>query len=230
MTSAELVRIIAKLCPPFLEDLDPAAANTVLSAATQRRYLANSIITNQGHPASHLFMVLTGGTRSFYLTAGGHKLQMFASPAGEMFGGMALVLRRSEYVLSTEAVRETVTLVWERAAIRRLAERYPKLLDNALTIASDYLNCMIAAQVALTCHSARQRLAEALVNMASGVGRRLTSGIELSVRNDELAGAVGLTPFTVSRLMSEWQRNGLLRKSRGKVLLPNPERLLLHDI
>jgi hypothetical protein len=30
--------------------------------------------------------------------------------------------------------------------------------------------------------------------------------------------------------MSDWQRSGLLVKSRGKVLLRNPERLLLHEV
>ncbi len=39
-----------------------------------------------------------------------------------------------------------------------------------------------------------------------------------------------ITPFTVSRVMSEWQCGGILAKKRGKVLLPSPERLLLQDV
>jgi len=88
----------------------------------------------------------------------------------------------------------------------------------------------IAAQVALSCHTARQRLAEVLVNLASGIGHRVSGGIELMVRNEELAAAANITPFTVSRVMSEWQRGGILAKRRGMVLLPPPERLLLQDI
>jgi CRP-like cAMP-binding protein len=230
MTTSELTALVRKLRPPFLADLVPLEISTILAAARQRRFLANSVITNQGHPASHIFMILSGGARSFFLTQGGQKLHMHSYPPGEMFGGMALVPRPSDYVLSTEAVRDSYTLVWARVRIRSLAGRYPKLLDNALSIAANYLNVSIAAQVALSCHTARQRLAEVLVNLASGIGHRVSGGIELIVRNEELAAAANITPFTVSRVMSEWQRGGILAKSRGKVLVPSPERLLLQDV
>jgi CRP-like cAMP-binding protein len=212
-----------------LEGLGPPEINKILATARQRRFLANSVITNQGHPASHIFMVLSGGARSFFLTQGGQKLPSHFYPPGEMFGGMALLSRPSDYMMSTEAVRESHTLVWDRTTIRSLAAQYPKLLDNALLIASSYLNAALATQVALSCHTARQRLAEVLVNLACGTGRKVTGGIELAVRNDELAAAANITPFTVSRVLSEWQRSGILAKSRGKVLLPSPERLLLQD-
>ncbi len=230
MTTSELTALVRKLGPPFLADLAPLEINTVLAAARQRRFLANSVITNQGHPASHIFMILSGAARSFFLTQGGQKLHMHSYPAGEMFGGMALLSRASDYLLSTEAVKESHTLVWEHGKMRSLTEKYPRLLDNALKIASDYLNVSIAAQVALSCHTARQRLAEVLVNLASGVGHRVSGGIELMVRNEELAAAANITPFTVSRVMSEWQRGGVLAKRRGKVLLASPERLLLQDL
>jgi len=230
MNASQLVPLIRKLRPPLLEDIDLTVMHEIVAAARERRFLANSIITNQGHPANHLYLVLSGGARSFFLTQAGRRLHVHTYPPGEMFGGMALVPRVSEYIVTTEAVKDSRVLIWERARIRSLAVRYPKLLDNALVIASDYLNMAVATQVALSCHTARQRLAEVLVNLASGVGHRVSGGIELEARNEDLASTASLTPFTVSRLMSEWHRNGLLKKSRGKVLLPFPERLLLQDL
>ena len=50
-------------------------------------------------------MILTGAARSFFLTQGGHRLHVYSYPAGEMFGGMALVARHSEYLVSTEATQ-----------------------------------------------------------------------------------------------------------------------------
>jgi CRP/FNR family transcriptional regulator, nitrogen oxide reductase regulator len=230
MNALELSSVIKKLRPPLLDGMQTRALSDILGAARARRFLARSIITNQGHPADHLFLLLSGGARCFFFTPNGRKLSVYSFPPGEMFGGMALVERPSEYIVSTEAMKDSQTLIWERNTIRDLARQYPKLVENTLTIASDYLNMTIATQVALSCHTARQRLAEVLVRLASGVGHRGASGIELHVRNEELADAANLTLFTVSRLMSEWQRGGLLKKSRGKVLLSSPERLLLQDI
>ncbi len=230
MTTSELAAFVRRLAPPFFQDLKAEEADAVLSAARQQRCLAKSVITNQGHPANNLFMILTGAARSFFLTQTGQKLHVFSFPPGEVFGGMALVERASEYIVSTEAVKDCYMLAWDRATIRGLIWRYPRLMDNGLSIASEYLNVAIATQVALSCHSARQRLAETVVAMASGIGRRVEGGIELRVGNDELASAANITTFTASRIMSEWQRDGLLTKSRGKVLLPFPERLLLRDL
>lgn len=230
MISPDVNALIKKLRPPLFQGIDARTLDAVLAVGRQRRFLARSIVTNQGHPASHLFLVLSGRARSFFLTQGGDKLHIYSFPPGEAFGGMALVARNSEYIVSTEAVAESQMLVWEREVIRPLFLQSTKLLDNALGIGSDYLNVTIAMHVAATCHTARQRLAEVLVNLASGVGQRVSGGIELSLRNEELAAAASITPYTVSRLMSEWQRSGLVTKSRGRVLLPSPERLLLQDL
>ena len=54
--------------------------------------------------------------------------------------------------------------------------------------------------------------------------------IELDVQNEELANEANITPFTASRLLSEWQRKRILTKSRGKVLLRAPEQLFLHEV
>jgi CRP/FNR family transcriptional regulator, nitrogen oxide reductase regulator len=86
----------------------------------------------------------------------------------------------------------------------------------------------VATHVALTCHNARERLAEALVNLTRGIGQDAPGGVELDVTNEELANAANITPFTASRILSEWQRNGALVKSRGKVLLRSPERRFLN--
>ena len=81
---------------------------------------------------------------------------------------------------------------------------------------------------AFLCHPARQRLAQVLVTLAKGIGQKVSDGLELDVTNEELAYSSNVNLFTVSRYMSQWQRQGVMRKSRGKILLLSPERLLVH--
>jgi CRP-like cAMP-binding protein len=230
MTSNELASLLRKLKPTFLQDLTPSELNDVLSAARQRRFLANSVVTNQGHPASHFYLVLSGKARSFVLTQTGQKIHLHWYPPGDTFGSMAMVSRPSDYLASTEVTSNSKLLIWDRETIRRLAAIHPQLTDNALLIASNYMNFAIATQVSLSSHTARQRLAVVLANLASGIGHQVSGGIELHVRNEELASAANITTFTASRIMSEWERARMLRKSRGKVLIRSPERLLLEDV
>jgi CRP-like cAMP-binding protein len=226
MTPSEIADAVRNVKPRFLEGLAPLEVKAVLSAAKQRRYLANSVVTNQGHPADHLFLLLNGRARYFFITLDGQKTLLLWLPAGEIFGSAAIVPRPIAYLTSTETVKNSHMLVWDRVTIRELAARYPRLVENALLIGFDYMIGYRALHVALTCHTARQRLANVLVNLASGMGHEVPGGIELDVNNEELANEANVTRFTASRLLSEWQRSGMVVKNRGKVLLRSPDLLL----
>jgi CRP-like cAMP-binding protein len=136
----------------------------------------------------------------------------------------------SPYLVSIETLKDSSMLVWDRATLRNLAARYPRLLENALLIASDYLAWYLADHVALISHTARQRLARILVCLAESIGNKSSDGFEFDATNEELASAANVTPFTASRLLSEWQRNRAVAKRRGKILLRSPERLFPHSI
>jgi len=228
--SIEVISTLRQLAPRFLENLGHPELLEILRAATLRRFPVNSTIIHQGNSADHAFLLIKGRARYFFLTQDGQKKLLHWLTPGEMFGGATLMSKRSHYLVSTEAIRHSSVLVWERDIIRELARRYPVLLENTLAIAWDYLNASLAIHLSLTCHTARQRLAQVLANLASGIGHKLPQGVEILVSNEELANAANVTPFTASRLLSDWQRKGLLTKRRGRILLHKPEHLLLHEL
>jgi len=227
MAVVQLVPIQARVKSSFLEGLAPHELEDVLAAARECHFRAGTVVSSQGTPANSIFLLIKGRARFFVLTPEGRKIVLMWLPAGEIFGGAALQSRPSDYIASTETVKDSTVLVWDRHTIRRLAIRYPRLLDNALLTAAEFLTFYIATHVALTCHTAPQRLAAILLNLAQGMGHKLPKGIQLDVTNEELAEAANVTHFTASRLISQWQRQGAVVKTRGKILLRFPEKLLL---
>jgi CRP-like cAMP-binding protein len=185
-------------------------------------------VTNEGDAADHLFLLAKGRARFFSITEDGKKLILLWLTPGEIFGGRALLLTPSTYLVSAETVKQSWVMVWKRSTIRGLASRLPRLLDNAILEASDYVASQLANYVVLTSHDARQRLIHVLTTLAPRIGREVSNGIEIDVTNEELANAANVTLFTASRLLSELQRKGAVLKRRGKVLLLSPERLFLH--
>jgi CRP-like cAMP-binding protein len=210
----------------FLEGLTQPERESILAAATLQRFDANSAVTNQGQPADHLFLLTKGRGRFFFITEDGKKLILLWLPPGEIFGVRTLLPVPSSYLASTEAVKESCVLMWDRKTIRGLAARCPRLLDNALLMASEYFAEHMESYISLTCHDARQRLVHVLTTIAPSIGRKVSDGVELDVTNEELANTANVTLFTASRLLSEWQRSGDILKSRGRLLLRCPERLL----
>lgn len=213
--------------PRFLAGLDDRDVECVVASAVLRRFPAGSVITSQGGPAEHLHLLQTGRARFFYLTHSGQKILLRWFVPGEMFGGAAVLEAPSCYVVSTEAVRDSAVWSWDRKTIRRLAREYPRLIENTLSIAADYLSLYVSAHVALVCNDARRRVAELLLNLASTIGQPSGQGFALDITNEELANAANVTLFTASRFLAEWQRRGVLTKGRGKLLLRHPERLVL---
>lgn len=218
--------VLRNLKSRFLEGLTPDEIQSVLEAAKPHRFPARSVITNQEDAARHLFLLLSGRARYFFVTEKGQKVILLWIPPGEIFGSAALLSELTPYHISVETVSDSSTLVWDRPAIRSFTARCPRLVENALSLTVKYLTAYRAAHVALLCSSAEERLAEVLLSLARGIGQHAEGGIELKVRNEELANEANITPFTTSRLLTRWQRIGILRKSRGAILLRSPELLL----
>jgi CRP-like cAMP-binding protein len=212
----------------FVEGLSPSALEAILNAATLRRFLAKSVVVEQGRLGNHLFLLTIGRARHFFTTESGQKILLNWLVPGDIFGAYAGLVTPVPSLFGAETVKDCCALAWDRVTFRGLVARYPRLLDNGLLIATSYLSWFLAAHEALTCHPARQRLAQVLITLAKGIGQKVSDGFELDVTNAELAYSANVTLFTVSRFLSQWQRQGVVRKGRGKVLLRSPERLLGH--
>lgn len=230
MASSGIASVSADWRSSFFDGLSLQDRGKILAAAKPRRFAANSVITNQGHPADHLFLLTKGRARYFFDEHGGRHILLHWLAPGDLVGGKTLLAKPSSYLLSSETVRECSLLVWDRATIRGIAAQNPILLENALSTASDYLSWYLAAHVALTCHSAEQRLAGVLESLAGVIGQKVSGGIELDVTNEELANAANVTHFTASRLIGRWQRHNVVKKNRGKILLRHPAGLFLHEL
>jgi CRP-like cAMP-binding protein len=216
--------------PRFLSGLSQTELDLVLSAAKHRQFHASSVIINEEDTADRFFLLTSGHGRHFVITSDGRKILLQWLIAGQIFGGSAILSTPSQYLANTELVSDGCALTWERKTIRDLAYTFPKLLDNALSIAvSENIAWSTGAHISLSSKDARGRVAYLLVSLASAIGEVSRDGVEMKMMNEDLAEGANVTPFTVSRCLRDWQRAGVLEKRRGKILLRKPELLLAAD-
>jgi CRP-like cAMP-binding protein len=210
----------------LLKGLMPSEIEVVLAAATRRSISANQVIYHEGDRATHLFLLVTGRAARYKLTREGRKLFLRWVAPGDIVGFMALQTDPAPLLSTVQAVCEAYFLVWDRASARALARRHPRLYENIYSAMTNYLASLIDVLVARASQTARQRLARMLVESAHQIGRARRDGIECDLTNEQLAEMADVSLFTASRQLSEWQSRGLLRRSRGKILLRSPERLV----
>lgn len=226
MTTQDIAVRVAELAPKFLDGVAAEDLGAIVGAATLRRIPARFVLSRQGHDAEKLFLFLEGRGRMFATTAKGDKVILLGVFPGDSAGGRSVLREPAKYLVSTETVVDSTLLVWSRTAFLPFLTKHPRILENGLLVASDYLESFQALLVAASYDTAGKRVARALDGWARSVGKKLDEGLMLHINNEELANQANVTIFTVSRLLSEWQRKGLLTKSRGKVVVRTSEALV----
>jgi CRP-like cAMP-binding protein len=223
-SSKRVAALPAGLRPRLLSGLPKIELDAVLSAATHRKFPASSVIVHADDPAERFFLLTSGLGRHFVLTHTGRKILLRSLTAGQIFGGSAILPAPSPYLASVEILPASCALAWDRQTIRELASRFPRLLDNVLSIAiTDHIAWLVADNISLSSNNAARRIAHTLAGLACEIGKNCPDGIEIQVDNEDLAAGANVTPCTVSRTLSAWQRKGILRKDHGKVMLRRPE-------
>jgi len=135
---------------------------------------------------------------------------------------MALLKPPSAYMATAEATSDCELLAWDHILLHKLVSRHPLLMENGLHIGLDYLRSYVQRHVALVTKTAEQRLAETLTRLSHQSGEVRPHGVEIQATNDQLGALADISPFTASRVLTEWARAGILSKKRGRVVLPPP--------
>jgi CRP-like cAMP-binding protein len=150
-----------------------------------------------------------------------------ARQPGDVIGLVALLRSPSDYMATAEATSDCELLAWEHSVLRKLVSQHPLLGENGLQIALDYLRSYYQNHIGLATKTAEERLAETLLRLGDQTGEVHPDGIEIQATNDQLGALANISPFTASRVLTNWARAGIVSKGRGRVTLHAPEALMI---
>jgi CRP-like cAMP-binding protein len=210
----------------FFSGLKTSEIDMVLAEAVRREFQKPEIISRADEPAASLFLIKLGSINLYTGTDDGEQILLRRLVPGDIFGVASLLSEPTSYLGTTQAVNRVEILAWDHRSIRRLARTYPRLAENALRTALRYVALYAKRHIRLVSNTAQERLACVLTSVGSRAGRVCPTGIEVDIKNEELASLADVNFFTASRLLKNWERKGLVEKSRGRVLIRCPEKLV----
>ncbi len=199
---------------------------TIQAAATRRKFDTSRIIVTANEPATSLFLIVTGCVDYYVTNEAGRDILLRRLTAGDVFGVGSFLSKPIGYIGTAKAVEDIQVLEWKDRVIRQLAKAYPQLAENALRTVLRYLALYAKRHIGLVSNTAQERLACALSSLGSRTGHAVPTGVEIGIKNEELASLADVSFFTASRVLKDWDRHGVVEKSRGKVIIRSPERLL----
>jgi CRP/FNR family transcriptional regulator, nitrogen oxide reductase regulator len=206
--------------------LEENQIKNIEAAATRREFEKSQVIVRADESVKSLFLIKAGCVDYYVTTEAGQEVLLRRLVAGDVFGVGSLLSKPIGYFGTAQAVQHIRVLEWKDGVVRQLARTYPHLVENALRTLLRYLALYAKRHIRLVSNTAQERLASALSSLGSRTGHAVGTGVEVNIKNEDLASLADVSMFTASRVLKNWERNRVLEKSRGKVVIRCPEKLL----
>lgn len=169
------------------------------------RFAANNEIYGEGDETQSFYKILSGVVRVCkFLSDGRRQIDAFHM-TGDVFGFESGVKHR----LSAEAVSDCAVICYRWKGVAALVAEDDRLTRHLFSHA---MYCLERAQehsLLLGCGNATQRLAAFLLEMADRNPR--DDIINLTMTRQDIADYLGLTVETVSRTLSQFERDAVIR-------------------
>lgn len=206
--------------------LDREAADALLDASTNRQLVEGMAIFHQGDEPTQLFQVVTGLVKLSRIDPNGGQTTLRFMGPGDLVGCVA-VFQQFPFPATAIASKPGSVLCWGAAQILDLIRRYPAISSNVLKIVGDRAREMAERVAELSVKGVEARIASVLLRLAGQVGHACSEGVEIAypITRNDMAEMTGVTYFTVSRVLSAWQKQGIVRLGRERILVVEQHRL-----
>jgi CRP-like cAMP-binding protein len=176
----------------------------------------------QGDPAIYFYVLISGRAKLMQTNPAGQQVNLRTINEWQMFGALGAVRDNATYPATAQAMENSTALAVKSDYLRELMQTRPYLSFDLMKLMTTYIQEMQERYRELATEKVERRIARALLRLAAQMGVKVDGGIELAFTRQDLAEMSGTTLYTVSRVLSEWERQGLVEAGRERVVIRNP--------
>ncbi len=218
----QLIRLLLEV--PAFRALGTDELSDVAASAQVREAQRHDYIFRQGVAADAVYVLTRGRVKVTQSAAQGSRVLLRFLGPGDMFG--SLLLNSEEcYPSSAQAVRWAQVLTWTAGAMSLLVDRHPRIALNVLRELNRGMRELSERYVELATERVERRVAHALMRLARQAGWKTDDGvllIDMPLSRQDLAEMTGTTLYTVSRILRDWGRQGLVDTGRERITIVQP--------
>ena len=203
--------------------------NLILKNSITRSMEEGGFFFLQGDEATYLYILTTGQVKLMQSNPNGQQVNLRTIYPWQMFGALGAVRTDgATYPAAAQTLEDSTALAIPSLFLRSMLETRPYLSFDLMNLMTTYIQEMQARYRELATEKVEQRVANALVRLAgqAGIKSQKEAGIELSFSRQDVAEMTGTTLYTVSRLLSDWERKGIIKTGREKIIVLKPHDLV----
>lgn len=213
--------------PPF-RLLSEREIRETLELASRKVFPAGSYVFNEGGEAERFYLLLDGHIRVVRSTEGGEQVISIHIPPGQLFG-IAKALGRTTYPASALCADDCLTLSWPMSLWDTFTTRYEGFTTETYKVVGNRVRQMNDTIMEMATKQVEQRVACAVLRLIQQGGRKTDGGIEVAfpITRQDISEMTGTTLHTVSRLLSAWEKDGVVSSKRRHILVTDPHQLVV---
>ena len=210
------------------EGMTAADLDRIIGQARSVRIARDQPVFEQEQEAHSFFLLLDGHVRVMKSTPDGHEVTVRYISPGELMG-IASALGRSTYPANAIAAVDCVVLAWPSQLWPTFAASFPSFSANTYKMVGGRLQDAHTRVIEMSTAQVEQRVAHALLKLIKQSGKKTDEGlmIDFPLSRQDVAEMTGTTLHTVSRLLSAWEDQGLVKSGRQRGVVVEPHRLLV---
>jgi CRP/FNR family transcriptional regulator len=197
---------------PIFSGLTEAEVVFLAQRTVPRRFSTGETVFAEGEPCTGLYVVESGHVRIFKSSAGGREHVLAIEGPGSSVAELP-VFDGGNYPASVSAVDDAILLFVSKQDFQALCLEHPRVALKVLRVVGARLRRLVAIIEELSFTTVRHRLAAFLVRLAKTSGTRSGNGLEITLpaNNQELASQIGTVRELISRNLSRFQAEGMIK-------------------
>jgi CRP/FNR family transcriptional regulator, nitrogen oxide reductase regulator len=198
----------------------------LLQSAGERNIPKGGFYFHQGDRATEVYLLTSGRVKLVRADPDGRNVILRIVAPLEPFGDRA-ALGGPTRLSSAQALEDSRALVWGAPTLRQVMMSHPAISLNAVRLMEDRIEQDRSRFRDLATSPVRRRLARLLLRLAQSMGQKTPRGvtIQLSLSGEDWAELASTTPFTVSRILTEWRRSDIVDARPERISILNLKRI-----
>ncbi|MGE5645066.1 MAG: Crp/Fnr family transcriptional regulator [Acidobacteriota bacterium] len=200
---------------PLFQSLDDAEIDALAERAIEKRYGSGDVLFHEGEECRGLYLLGQGSVKIFKTSQAGREVMLALETAPSSVAEVPL-FDGGPYPATVSAVGDVRAYLLTKKDFQQVCRIHRDVPFKMLAVVGRRLRHLVGVVETVTFGSVRQRLARTLLDFGRQAG---ADTFPLPVTHEELAFRLGTVREVVSRNLSRFQAEGLLRLQKREITL-----------
>ncbi len=207
---------------PFWGEISAKQRALVLDHIKTMQMSKGQMTSYDGGNCTGIQILKSGRIRIFIMSPNGNQITLYRLLSGDAcILSAACMIQNIDFEIYAEVEQDTEVLIIPKQIFAKIKEESSAVADFVLEMVSSRFSDVMWVMNQLVFGGTGKRLAEALIEHSN-----INNSLIVDVTHDMLANDLGTAREVVTRLLKQFQLDGYVKLSRGKIELLDKEKLM----